>query len=178
MGAVKQPEPVKLICGILACDEGWAGVAREALRKALGEIDLTSDLWPFHWTSYYEAETGAVIVRQFVSFAATIDPGEIPEIKLRTNALEAELAGREGTPVQRPVNLDPGYVSESKLVLATTKDYSHRVYVSKGIYAEVTLHWHHGAFEAWPWTYRDYQSEEYRAFFTNVRERLRQDAGA
>jgi hypothetical protein len=71
--------------------------------------------------------------------------------------------------VQRPINIDPGYVHRYKVVLATTKDHSHRVYISEGIYAEVTLHWSQNVWTPWPWTYADYQTEEALRFFTKAR---------
>jgi hypothetical protein len=174
MGEAKSPEPVALVCGILAFDERWLALGRETLEGALGAIDGASPVWPFDFTRYYAEETGEHILRQFVSFGVLIDPGALAGIKLRTNELERELASRGDAPVPRPVNLDPGYVSESKLVLATTKDYSHRVCLGRGIYAEATLRWHAGGFEPWPWTYADYRSEGYLAFFAEVRARLRE----
>lgn len=173
MGQPRKADDVTLFCGILACDDHWLERAIAALVEAFGPVELVSPIWQFDWTRYYNQETGENIRRQFVSFARQIDPGTIADIKLRTNDIELELAAQTDAPVPRPVNLDPGYVDEAKLVLATTKDYAHRIYVGKGIYAEATLRWHRGNFEPWPWTYLDYHSEKYRAFFVDVRERHR-----
>jgi hypothetical protein len=71
--------------------------------------------------------------------------------------------------IARPINIDPGYVHRYKIILATTKDHSHRVYMREGIYAEVTLHWHQNTWTPWPWTYADYQSKEAAAFFLRAR---------
>ena len=116
---------------------------------------------------------GPDLKRMFVSFAPLIDPGQLARVKHETNHLEAEICEQAGSPPEfRLVNLDPGYIALSKLVLATTKDYSHRVYIGEGMYAEATLHWHDGAWRAWPYTYPDYASDVYHAFFRRVRERL------
>jgi len=170
MGTARGAGPVKLVCAVLAGRREWLDAAAEALRREFGEMDLSSDIWPFDCTRYYEPQMGSGLLRRIHSFAELVDPARLAAVKLATNALEARLAAelRGGPP--RPVNLDPGYVSESKLVLATTKDYSHRVYLGNGIYAEVTLRWRAGRFEPWDWTYPDYRTEPYRAFFAGVRE--------
>lgn len=163
---------MKLIAGILACDEQVLSAARTGLESALGEIDLVSDVWPFDQTGYYADEIGPRILRQFVSFTQLIDPGELADIKHRTNALEQGLAKSLALLFPRPVNLDPGIIEPSKLVLATTKNYSHRIYIGKKMYAEVTLVYDKGAWRTLPHTYPDYRSPQYFEFFTKVRGRL------
>lgn len=170
---------VKLFCGLIFGDEGLARRAVQLLGKRFGTIDMASDVWPFDATDYYEPEMGPNLKRQFVAFERLIDPGRLVEIKQETNALEAKLCDDAGTPPEfRLVNLDPGYIELSKLVLATTKNYSHRLYLGGGIFGEVTLHWHDDAWRAWPWTYPDYASDRYHAFFTQVREQLRDQLAA
>ncbi len=104
------------------------------------------------------------------------DPGRLAEIKRLTGLLEAEFAA-PGLP-PRPVNIDPGFVDEARLVLATAKDRGHRLYLGQGVYAEVTLSFSGGQFTPLPWTYPDYASAEYREFFAGVRERLREQRRA
>lgn len=163
---------MKLIAGILACDEEVLSAARTSLEAALGEIDLVSDIWPFDQTSYYADEIGPRILRQFVSFTQLIDPGELADIKHQTNALEQELARSLALPFPRPANLDPGIIEPSKLVLATTKNYSHRIYIGRKMYAEVTLVYDKGLWQPLPYTYPDYRSPQYFEFFSKVRGRL------
>lgn len=174
MWELKEPSPVKLIVGMLGHDEGALTAARKALASALGPIDLVSETWPFDQTSYYQDQTGTHILRQFVSFTDLVDPGELPDIKHRTNALEQQLARSLARPVPRPVNLDPGIVEPSKLILATTKNYSHRVYIGKKMYAEVTLVFDKGAWHPLPYTYPDYRGQQYLDFFSTVRNKLLQ----
>lgn len=175
MGSLRTPRKVKLICGMISADADLMCRARQRLSRVFGEVDLDSPVWPFDATDYYEAEMGPGLQRMFVSFAALIDPGRLAEIKLETNALEAALCDEAGVPAAtRVVNLDPGYVAMSKLVLATTKDYSHRVYLGHGIYAEATLQWQEHGWKAWPWTYPDYAGGRYFGFLTTVRTRLRE----
>jgi len=172
MWELKEPKPVKLIVGILAGDERCLSAARSGLESALGEIDLLSDIWPFDQTDYYADQIGPQILRQFVSFAQLIDPGKLADLKHRTNALEQELARILALPYPRPVNLDPGIIESSKLVLATTKNYSHRIYIGKRMYAEVTLVFDKGGWRPLPYTYPDYHRQEYFDFFSKVRGRL------
>jgi hypothetical protein len=120
---------------------------------------------------------GPNLLRRIVSFKALIDPAEIARWKITTNDVESELAAEFPHAPDRPVNIDPGYVAGSKMVLATTKNYTHRIYLRDGIYAEVTLRWRGGRFEPWEWTYPDYRTERYRSFFRRVRDRYMEQRG-
>lgn len=170
----KEPKPVKLLVGILAADERCLMMARDGLAAALGALDLTSDVWPFDQTDYYTSQIGSHILRQFVSLEQLIDPGALASLKHRTNALEQQLAAALALPLPRPVNLDPGFIEPSKLVLATTKNYSHRIYIGDRMYAEVTLIFDKGTWRPLPYTYPDYHRQEYLDFFAQVRNRLMQ----
>ena len=117
---------------------------------------------------------------QPLAFRDLVAPERLAEIKLRTNALEQELASAGAFPEPRPLNLDPGLLTLGKFLLATTKDQAHRVYLRDGVYAEVTLRYHAGAFEPWPWTYADYREAAVRDFLREARDyyrrRLRETA--
>jgi hypothetical protein len=170
MGTPRPPEPVTLVVGMLSGRPELLDAAETRLADRYGPVDVRSPLIDFVFTDYYEREMGTGLRRRFVSFGRTIDPGRLAEIKRSTNALEAALAGEAGA-VARPVNLDPGYVCGGKLVLASTKDRAHRIYVGEGIYAEVTLVWRKGRFVPLETTYPDYRSGPYLAFFTRARQR-------
>jgi hypothetical protein len=172
MGDIRPPKPVKLLVGMLAQRPEWFDAAERLLAAAFGPIDLASGIIPFDFTDYYTPEMGAPLLRKFVTHNPLISPGDIAAIKLRTNQLEADLARDLTAPVPRPVNLDPGYLDGSKLMLATTKDYVHRIYLRDGIYAEITLTYRKGAYVPTPWTYRDYATPPYLAFFAQARARF------
>jgi hypothetical protein len=172
MWKLKEPEPAKLIVGILASNYQCLHTAADLVTSKLGEVDFTSEVWPFEKTDYYNDQTGPRILRQFLSFERLIDPGKLPGIKLQTNKLEQKLARTLGIPLPRPVNLDPGMIEPAKLVLATTKDYSHRIYIGKKIFAEVTLVYDKGRWRPLDHTYPDYRQECYFDFFEQVRTRL------
>ncbi|MFQ5812312.1 MAG: DUF4416 family protein [Anaerolineae bacterium] len=166
MGKIKEPLPVKLIASMFTASGELLEEAQGKLSQKFGPIDYESELLPFDHTTYYAAEFRENLKRRFVAFEKLVPPGELAEIKLLTNALEMEWAV-EGN---RRINIDPGYVSHSKLVLATTKNHAHRIYLGQGIYAEVTLHFRDGTFRAWPWTYPDYASPPLIAIFNQIRE--------
>lgn len=174
MWDLKEPSPVKLIVGILAADENCLQAAVELLTTEFTNLDLQSDVWPFTQTDYYNTETGKNILRQFVSIDKLIDPGALPDIKHQTNKLEQKLAAQLNTNLPRPVNLDPGIIEPSKLVLATTKNYAHRIYIGQKMYAEVTLIFDKGSWQPLPYTYPDYKQQSYHDFFDKVRTRLLQ----
>ena len=161
---------------MLARERVLFGAAEQRLVESFGAVDLASPVLDFDFTDYYEREMGPGLKRQLVSFERKIDPGEIAAIKLATNGLEEALAPLD-TSVARPINLDPGYICGSKLVLASAKDRSQRVYVGHGIYVEITLEFRKGRFRPVPTTYRDYASDAYIEFFTEVRERHLESRG-
>jgi len=176
MGTAREPLSVKLIVSLLAGDVALLGEVMAALERHFGPIDFRSELLPFEHTAYYASEFGEQLSRQILTFRSLIGPAELPAVKLQTNELEGVFAS-EG---RRRVNIDPGYVSLAKLVLATTKDHAHRLYLGQGIYGEVTLAYQGGRFRPWPWTYPDYGQEQYCELFLQIRARykaqLRQQA--
>jgi hypothetical protein len=172
MWKLENPKPVKLIIGILAANYQCLHAAIDALTDKYGKPDFVSDVWPFTQTDYYKDQTGPHILRQFVSTERLVNPGRLAKIKHWTNKLEQKLAARLALPLQRPVNLDPGIIEPSKLVLVTTKNYSHRIYIGKKMYAEVTLIFEKGRFQPLQHTYPDYKQQCYLEFFEKVRTRL------
>jgi hypothetical protein len=172
MWNLQTPKPAKLIIGILAADEEFLKTAIEAINANFGKTDFVSDIWPFMQTDYYKDQTGENILRQFVSIEKLVDPGKLARIKLKTNKLEQKLAEQSASDLLRPVNLDPGIIEPSKLILATTKNYSHRIYIGKKIFAEVTLVFDKGCWKPFDYTYPDYRQQCYFDFFEKVRTRL------
>ena len=169
MGTAREPQPVKLIASLLTGEPGLLARVREALAAAWGPIDLQSDLLPFDHTDYYAGELGPGLQRQILAFEGLVSPAELPAAQRPANELEQSLAAGG----RRRVNVDPGYVALGKLVLATTKDHTHRLYLGQGVYGEVTLAYQQGRFRPWPWTYPDYGSEEYCALFARIRDRYK-----
>jgi hypothetical protein len=152
----------KLILGILAREPERV---LPDLELRFGLIDRATPAVPFRWSDYYEREMGAGLRRKFVSFARPVEQGELAAIKRWTMGFEG--------PKPRPVNLDPGYVTPAKLVLATTKDRGHRVYLADGIFAEATLAWAKNTFVPFEWTYPDYR--DHIDFFNAVRRCIQSD---
>jgi len=168
MGEVKRHPPVKLIMGMIAVDEDLFPSVEASLSGKFGDIDFRSDVMPFDYTDYYIREMGPDLVRKFIGFEKLIQPEELVEIKLFTNDLENEFLHQDTH--RRQVNLDPGYVSAAKLVLASTKDHIHRIHLGNGIYAEITLRMERKTFRPWSWTYPDYRSEKYIEIFNAIRQ--------
>lgn len=166
MGKRKKPRPVKLICGLIFKEKDSYLKAKESLRRHFGSIDYESKPLDFDYTDYYEKEFGTELKRAFVSFKKPILPSELSEIKIATNRIESRLSS-DGL---RLVNIDPGYLNLSKLILASTKDFSHRIYLKHGIYAETTLLYQDGKFKSLEWTYPDYKTPDYQEIFQDIRK--------
>ena len=161
---------VKLIMGMLASTRKDLKRAHTLVQEHLGALDLQSDIIAFDYTDYYNSEMGDAIIRQFVSFESLIDPGDLWEMKVRTNRLEnAERIGG-----RRLMNLDPGYLTQCNVVLATTKEAGHRVYIANGIYGQPILYYKKNGFVPFEFTYADYADENNRAFFDDVRDLYRE----
>jgi hypothetical protein len=164
-----EPPQVKLIAGLLFVDSIVRDCALEALFNRFGSPDFLMEPQPFVYTTYYDREMGKNIQRQVCSFLELVPADSLPEIKRFTNQLEVQLSldGR------RRINIDPGVLSEERVVLATGKNYTHRIYLRNGIYADLTLVFQKGAYERLPWTYPDYQEPALLHFFGALREKLR-----
>lgn len=166
MGLAKIHAPVKLIIGFIFKEEDIFNKAKTATQNRFGRIDSESGCLVFNHTDYYEKEFGKNLRRVFVSFQKLIRPQDLSKVKTATNRIEKKFS-RDG---RRLINIDPGYLDLAKLTLASTKDYKHRVYLNKGIYAEITLFYQNKTFQPWEWTYPDYKTQDYIKIFNRIRE--------
>lgn len=147
--------------------------AKQTAEDAWGAVALESERFDHRETDYYEATMGPDLRKTFFAFESLVDPAELVSSKETSNQWEVDYQRLGRHPEPRPLNLDPGYLTEAKLVLASTKDRDHRLYLGRGIYAENTLYFHKSAWQARPWTYPDYQRADYHQFFLRCREYLR-----
>jgi len=173
MGTTNDHPPVLLVMAVFSrytAALDWAS-GRAAIEW--GPIALSSSPFSFLETDYYAATMGTGLQKQFLAFERLIGPELLPSLKQQSNAWESEYALTAGHAEPRPLNLDPGYLTNAKLILASTKDHAHRIYLTQGIYAEVTLHYQHHHWQARAWTYPDYRRAEYHAFFDECRSYLR-----
>ena len=167
MGTIQPPAQVKLFCALLVAPTLPLNEIETVLAEAYGVIVLRSTPMPFTQTTYYEREMGANLTRLYVAFEPLVSMTTLAATKHITNRLEARWSTPQG---QRYVNIDPGYLDLAKVVLASTKDHSHRLYIGEGIFAEVTLRYRQHAFQPWEWTYPDYRVPATLTFFHQLRE--------
>ena len=169
MSLPKEPLPAKLIMGLLCADLEIRDRALMELFEQFGPPDFLTEPQPFGYTEYYEREMGTGIRRQVCSFLTLVRPESLADIKLFTNQLEGRFS-RNG---KRRINIDPGLLSEERLVLATGKNYTHRIYLRNGIYADLTLIYQKGAYRTLAWTYPDYSEPDLLHFLAILRQKLR-----
>ncbi|HTQ39160.1 MAG TPA: DUF4416 family protein [Pirellulales bacterium] len=174
MGSPVEPAPVLLILAAFSRHEQALVWARETAESHWGSVALTSPAFEFNETDYYTASMGPALKKQFFAFEKMINPERLIDFKLQSNTWEAEYAGLKKHPEPRPLNLDPGYITLAKLVLASTKDHSHRLYLGRGIYAEITLSFRGGGWQASEWTYPDYRRPDFQQFFDDCRGYFKQ----
>jgi hypothetical protein len=169
MGAAGAAQKAKLFCGILNAAESVKEKAFAELEKKFGKIDFASEVIDFEdFTSYYNPEMGAGIKRFWISFEELISEADLAGIKVFTNSVEEAFSVDK----KRRINIDPGYVSAANVILASTKNYSHRIYIGRGIYAEVTTIYKKESFVKLPWSYPDYMSKTAADFLLKARNAL------
>jgi hypothetical protein len=166
MSHPREPDPVKLISSMFSNEKEILEKVIVQLSDIYGPADLISRELMFDRTRYYAREMGWPLHRRFVSFSKLISAEDLVTVKLKTNGVEQEYLRGEN----RTVNIDPGFISPERLVLATGKNYVHRIYLSKGIYADLTLIFKRGSFTPLEWTYPDYADPEVIGFFNGVRK--------
>lgn len=174
MGEVQPPCPALLLLAAFSRHEGALAWGRRRAIEAWGPLALESPAFDFSETDYYQATMGRGLRKVFWTFEQLVDPSRLVEWKLASNRWEEAYAALGNHPEPRPLNLDPGYLTLGKLVLASTKDFTHRVYLSGGIYAEVTLYYRNRGWQHHEWTFPDYRRADYHQFFSEARQYLHQ----
>ena len=168
MSRPKIPQPVKLVASVLSQNLKLIAAVLEEMTERFGNVDFVSEVFPFELTSYYEKEMGNGLVRRFFSFDKIIMPDKLSQVKHTTNEIEESFSDSTRN---RRVNIDPGYISLSHLILATGKGYAHRPYLRDGIYADLTLLFKEKSFHALEWTYPDYSSEKIVSLMNIIRRK-------
>jgi len=171
MSRPKASQPAKLIIGALFNDKGLLHDVAYKLERRFGKIDVVSAWMDFDFTDYYAIEMGTPLARRMLVFKDLIEQSALAGIKLATNELEKSFT-RDG---KRCVNIDPGYLLYERFVLATGKNYAHRIYIGSGIYADLTLIFQQGAYQSLPWTYPDYGDGRMLSFLMQVRQKYGAD---
>ena len=167
MSVPQQARPAKLVIGIFMNEKKLFGKLAPEVGSAFGSPDIISPWLRFDYTTYYESEMGSPLFRRLMSFQRLIQQEDLAQIKLATNRLEEKFS-RNG---RRNVNIDPGYIVPERFVLASGTNYTHRIYIGHGIYADLTLIYQKGAFQRLSWTYPDYADKPLIALLTNIRNK-------
>ena len=167
MSIPQPPKPAKLIVGFFLKDRSLAVDIARDLSVRLGPVETISPWLKFDFTSYYEKEMGAPLYRRLLVFRSHVEQPRLVAVKHITNELERKYQRGH----QRQVNIDPGYLLPERFVLATGKNFTHRIYIGEGIYADLTLIFQKGAFRTLPWTYPDYADSRLIDFLTMVRNK-------
>lgn len=177
MGSVRHHPPVLHLVAVFSQFPEALAEARTWIEATWGTIALRSEEFDFRETDYYARSMGLHLKKQFVALAPLAAPEALVERKRASNEFESAMAERGTFSVDRPVNLDPGYLTESKLILASTKDHAHRIFLGQGVFAEITLAYRRHAWQGQPWTYPDYLRSDYHAFFDACRAYYRRAKG-
>ena len=167
MSQPQVPKPAKLVVGLFLKKKRLGIPVTKELVEQFGPIDVVSAWLPFDFTDYYEPEMGKPLFRRLMAFKTLIDQDALAGIKIMTNDLELKYSKND----RREVNLDPGYLLQERFVLATGKNFSHRIYIGRCIYADLTLIFTKGEFQTLPWTYPDYADKKLLTYLKQVRSK-------
>ena len=167
MSVLQPPKPAKLVIGIFGRNKKLIEYLALDLSSQFGPVDLVSSWMDFSYTTYYEPEMGSPLARRMFAFKQLIEQGGLAEIKIATNKIEQAYL----TTGKREVNLDPGYLLHERFVLASGKNFSHRIYIGLNVYADLTLIYQKGSFKKLPWTYPDYADQAMICFLEAVRRK-------
>ena len=171
MSIPKSPKPAKLVTGLFMKEKSLILPVITELIEKISHIDMISPWLPFDYTSYYEFEMGAPLFRRVLAFKPLIKQSFLSKIKIITNKIEKKYSKNN----KRLINIDPGYMLYERFVLATGKNYAHRIYVGMGIYADLTLIYQKGSFKKLPWTYPDYSEKNMLTYLEMVRKKYAAD---
>ena len=171
MSVPQTPKPAKLVIGIFTKHKKMIDPVASALASQFGQVDLVSSWMDFKYTSYYETEMGSPLIRRMFAFKQLIEQSELASIKIATNQIEETFASTG----RREANIDPGYMLHERFVLASGKNFSHRIYIGLGIYADLTLIYQKGSFQKLAWTYPDYADQAVLTFLGQVRSKYTLD---
>lgn len=175
MGMIKKEYRVKMFCGFIYREENILSEARDMLAARFEKTDIEAGPFVFDFTDYYRKEMGEKLKRRFFSFTGLVSPDACHKWKIFTNKLEERFS--RSLPHGRAINIDPGYMDMAKVVLLSTKDFFHRIYLDGGIFAELTMYYQKNDYRFLPWTYPDYRSEESLDFFRAMRTAYSQERG-
>ncbi len=178
MSTPKAPDPAKLVISVFLKEKELFDKVFAGLEKIAGPVDLMSKWLDFDFTDYYYKEMGAPLYRRVLAFKSLIEQDDLASIKLATNELEGAHLNGDQRRESRRVNIDPGYLLSSRFVLATGKEYSHRIYIGRQIYADLTLMYTKKGFKTLDWTYPDYASGPMFQFLGQVRDKYLLDKKA
>jgi hypothetical protein len=171
MSKPQEPKKAKLIIGFFMKDKNMLKPFADKMEHAYGPVDMVSRWIPFDFTSYYETEMGAPLFRRLLAFEKPVPQDQLADIKIYTNELEIQYMEYG----KRRINADPGILSHERFVLATGKNFSHRIYLKHGIFADLTLIFTQGRFQELPWTYPDYKDKNLLSFLEKVRNKYIMD---
>jgi hypothetical protein len=168
MGTPHEPDAARLFIAVMCGPAFDTALVTAELLQRFGPVQISCGPLAFGFTEYYESEMGTGLLKTYQVYERPFERGQLADVKIAANAIEARYV-RDG---KRTVNIDPGYLCRDKLVLASTKDFYHRLYLGQGIFGEVTLHFSKGAWRVFEWTYRDYQQPEVLGILTAARAGL------
>ena len=171
MSLPSPPKPAKLVIGFFLREKSLGIPVVENLIQRFGDVDIVSEWMPFDQTAYYEPEMGSPLYRRMLAFETLVQQSELSQAKRITNQIEKQYTDNG----KRGVNIDPGYLLLERFVLATGKNFAHRIYIGKKIYADLTLVFRKGRFESLPWSFPDYAGDRIQTFLTRVREKYAHD---
>jgi hypothetical protein len=166
MASTLPPPPVKYFVAVLFKHNDALEKARAEFVRRWGAIDFEGADHVFDVTDYYEPEMGAPLYRRLFAFEKLSDPTLLVAMKLACNQIEGLLSA-DG---KRTVNCDAGYLDHNKVVLASAKEAGQKIYLDKGIYADLAGRYKAGKYQPFEWSFPDFKDGRYDNELLEIRK--------
>ncbi|ADG70401.1 DUF4416 family protein [Brachyspira murdochii] len=168
MSKVLKQSKAVLITALMYNDINIYNLALEKLINNFGEIEVISDEYLFSHSIYYKEEMGDTLNKRFIVFKNMIERDYISNVKRITDNIEREYLDDKNN---RKINIDPAILTLENFILVTNKNFTHRIYLKDGVFADLTLIYKKKeGYTELPWTYADYSSDETKKFLKKIRE--------
>jgi len=180
MARRQTPPPGRLVVSIIYSSIDALADALKLLERQFGRVQYETIETTYSATTYAE-EMGDSLQRRFFSFEKPVERDRLPQIKTACQKIEKQFGDHVDDFTFRTVNLDPGILTPDNLVMASTREYNHRIYLSDGVFADLVLVFAKGRFVRMPWTISDFYHGEAIEFFLRVRasfELMEEPAGS
>jgi len=149
-----------LFMAVMYSSEELLNKSKSDLIKKYGPIKAEGHVYDFSFTNYYEPEMGKNLKKKFIIFEKEATKEELADVKFFITEIEKKYSNNTG----RTVNIDPGYLSETELQLATFKEKSFKEKIHEKVWVHKVLEFNGDEIKQFFHTFADYKDKKNQEF--------------